>query len=106
MNPVKKSSDDERAGPGQGWRSTASLVACLSVRPGAGGMGPVRGVGGAGWLLVRADRTGELSPSWLRASHPWRLIYALRSRAHGGDADPAEPGRAARLCRAAATHDL
>ena len=43
---------------------------------------------------------------WLRAIHPWRLIYSLRTRAHGGYADPSASDRVNRLGEAAATHDL
>ncbi len=60
----------------------------------------------AEWLLLRADRTGDWSSAWVRSIGPWRLIYALRTRAHAGCADPGDPLRAARLRAAAACHDL
>ena len=61
---------------------------------------------GAGYLLVRADRAGDLAPSGLRGLGPWRLIYALRTRGQGGSADPSDLRRVDRLRDAADTHDL
>src|SRR4051812_39683575 len=84
----------------------AALVACLACRPASGGRDLARRTRGAGWLLVRADRVGELPPSWLRTVRPWRLIYALRTREQRGEADPSEPCRAERLREAAREHDL
>ncbi len=87
-------------------RSTAALVACLSRCPADGGLALINRARGAEWLLLRADLIGELGSAWLKAIHPWRLIYALRTRAHGGFADPAQSDRADVLREAAMTHDL
>jgi 3-dehydroquinate dehydratase/shikimate dehydrogenase len=81
-------------------------VACLSARPAAGSKALAGGVHGAEWLLVRADQTGDVSPSWLRTVAPGPLIYALRTRAQGGSADATDPLRAGRLGAAAAGYDL
>lgn len=61
-------------------RSTAALVACLSRCPADGGLALINRARGAEWLLLRADLIGELGSAWLKAIHPWRLIYALRTR--------------------------
>ncbi|WP_148597981.1 type I 3-dehydroquinate dehydratase [Aquisphaera giovannonii] len=61
---------------------------------------------GAAWLLVRADLCGDVPAAWLRERFPGRLIYALRTRASGGDADPSDPGRGGRLAEAAGAFDL
>ena len=106
MNQLNKAIYDDRSVAFPGRRSTAAVVGCLSVYPTAGGLALKNAARGAGWLLVRADCVGELSAMWLRAIHPWRLIYSLRTRAHGGYADLAAPDRATRLGEAAATHDL
>jgi 3-dehydroquinate dehydratase / shikimate dehydrogenase len=106
MNQVKRTIHGDLSGTFPGRRSTAALVACLSVYPVSDGLALTRAARGAGWLLIRADCIGELSAIWLRTIHPWRFIYALRTRAHGGHADPADPDRATRLREAAVTHDL
>ena len=105
-NQARQMSDDDPCGTFAGRRSTAALVACLSTCPTMGGLDLTRAARGAGWLLARADCIGELPATWLRSMHPGRLIYALRTRAHGGFADESAPDRARRLGQAAATYDL
>jgi 3-dehydroquinate dehydratase / shikimate dehydrogenase len=106
VNQVNETIYSDRSVASPGRRSTAAVVGCLSVYPTAGGLALASAARGADWLLVRADCIGNLTALWLRAIHPWRLIYSLRTRAHGGHADAAAPDRAARLAEAAATHDL
>jgi 3-dehydroquinate dehydratase / shikimate dehydrogenase len=106
VNQLIKPNYDDRSVAFPGRRSTAAIVGCLSIYPTAGGLALKNAARGAEWLLVRADCVGELSAMWLKAIHPWRLIYSLRTRAHGGYADLTNPDRAARLGEAAATHDL
>ena len=106
MNKTHRLGYAKYVGPGIGPGSLPSRVATLSARPGAATGGRLRRAREAGWLLVRADRTGDLSPSWLRSIGPRRLIYALRTRRAGGDADPSDPLRPARLREAAREYDL
>ena len=107
VNQVERSIDyDDCSGAYPDGRSTAVLVAYLSIYPAAGGLALTRAARRAGWILVRADCIGELSAMSLRTIHPWRVIYALRTRAHGGYADPTDPDRATWLREAAVTRDL
>jgi 3-dehydroquinate dehydratase/shikimate dehydrogenase len=61
---------------------------------------------GAKWVQVRADRVGDLPPSWLRDQFPGQLLYTLRSGETGAPPDAAAAPRAERLRSAVAGHDL
>jgi 3-dehydroquinate dehydratase / shikimate dehydrogenase len=56
-------------------------------------------------LEVRADLVGDLDPTVLRQAFPGRLLYTLRSRAHGGQCADPPAVRRARLASAALGYD-
>jgi 3-dehydroquinate dehydratase/shikimate dehydrogenase len=106
MKPLNKASSNGRPGRCAERRSNADLVACLTTFPSFDRLNVSHALWQAGWLLVRSDLIGHLSTVWLRTIHPWRLIYSLRTRAHGGHADLSDPARLAELGKAARTYDL
>ena len=61
---------------------------------------------GTDWLEVRADLVGDLDPSWLRDRFDGGLIYTLRSRAEGGQAEGGRASRQRRLTAAVEGYDL
>jgi 3-dehydroquinate dehydratase/shikimate dehydrogenase len=56
-------------------------------------------------LEVRADLVGDLDPAQLRRTFPGRLLYTLRSRAHGGRCADPPAVRQTRLASAALGYD-
>jgi 3-dehydroquinate dehydratase/shikimate dehydrogenase len=58
------------------------------------------------WLEVRADLVGDLNPEWLHSHFRGNLIYALRSRAEGGNFEGDDHERQRRLREAAKRYDL
>src|SRR5215510_11269175 len=58
----------------------ASLIATLSDPPSADGADLAALPDAVEWLEVRADRTGDIDPEWLRSHFKGRLLYALRTR--------------------------
>ena len=57
------------------------------------------------WLEVRADLVGDVNPEWLRTHFKGRLLYALRSRAEGGEFEEPLTERRRRLENAALHYD-
>ena len=90
----------------RGTQDGPELVGTLDSPPMSSGSDLCRRSKGAEWLQVRADRVGDLSPSWLRERFPGRLLYTLRSCNIGGRDDSDSPTRAQRLRTAGADHDL
>jgi 3-dehydroquinate dehydratase / shikimate dehydrogenase len=78
----------------------ATLVATLTSPPSASGAEIAALPDCVGWLEVRAERTGELDPDWLRARFRGELLYSLRGTL--GD----RRVQRARLLRAAKRWDL
>ena len=54
---------------------------------------------GTDWVEVRADLVGDLDASWLRDRFDGGLIYTLRSKAEGGQAEGGRAARQRRSCR-------
>src|SRR5262249_52968734 len=79
------------------------LVATLDSPPFWEGHELRRHAQGAKWLQVRADRVGDLPPSWLRDQFSGRLLYTLREGERG---DSAARPRLDRPRNAVAGHDL
>lgn len=84
----------------------ATLIATLMTPPSAGGEELSALPEAVEWLEVRSDLVGDLDPEWLRRRFGGRLLYALRSRAEGGDFDGSLDQRHDRLRRAARSFDL
>jgi len=83
----------------------ASLIASLVNPPAPNGAELTSLPDSVGWLEVRADLLGDLNPTWLRSHFKGRLLYALRSKAEGGEcAEDLEP-RHRRLAIAARHYD-
>src|SRR2546425_12249250 len=61
--------------------------------------------GAVEWLEVRADQV-RLSVDWLRNQFDGRLLYSLRSRAEGGNAEYSTTERRNFLLAAARNYDL
>lgn len=57
----------------------ASLIATLLKPPSADGAELTALPDSVDWLEVRADRTGDLDPEWLRSHFKGRLLYACRN---------------------------
>jgi len=62
--------------------------------------------GAVEWLEVRADQIRSVSVDWLRSQFGGRLIYSLRSRAEGGNAECSAMERRHFLLAAARDYDL
>src|SRR5881296_1522058 len=62
--------------------------------------------GAVEWLEVRADQVRRLSVDWLRNQFGGRLLYSLRSRAQGGNAEYSTTERRKFLLAAARNYDL
>lgn len=60
---------------------------------------------GTDWLEVRADLVGDLDAAWLRDRFDGGLIYTLRSKTEGGQAEGGRASRQRRLT-AASAYDL
>lgn len=82
-----------------------TLVATLTTPPDEDGA-ELRRLTDVGYLEVRADLVGDLDPDWLRDRFAGGLIYTLRSRAEGGEAEASKGGRRQRLTAAAERFDL
>jgi 3-dehydroquinate dehydratase/shikimate dehydrogenase len=61
---------------------------------------------GTDWVEVRADLVGDLDADWLRDRYDGGLIYTLRSKAEGGQAEGGRAARQRRLTTAAESYDL
>lgn len=87
--------------------ASTSLVATLTSPPSEEGE-ELRSLAGLGveWLEVRADLVGDLDPAWLRRRFGGGLIYTLRSRAEGGEAEGGRGARLRRISGAADAYDL
>ncbi len=84
----------------------AALVATLTTTPTEDGSELRRLPDAVSYLEVRADLVGDLDPDWLRDRFAGSLIYTLRSRAEGGEAETSKSGRRQRLADAAERFDL
>ena len=84
----------------------ATLIATLLTPPSPDGQELFALPNAVDWLEVRADIAGELDPDWLRSRFRGRLLYALRSRAEGGQFAGSPEQRLDRLRRAARSFDL
>ena len=83
----------------------ASLIASLITPPSASGAELTALPNSVEWLEVRADLLGDLNPEWLRSRFRGRLLYALRSRAEGGEFSDSLHQRRHRLATAARHYD-
>jgi 3-dehydroquinate dehydratase/shikimate dehydrogenase len=84
----------------------ATVVAVLENPAAATGTALARLPDGVTGIEVRADLVGDLDPGQLRRYASGQLVYALRSRRHGGSGPDAVPDRQARLVAAARDYDL
>ncbi|MEE8525086.1 MAG: type I 3-dehydroquinate dehydratase [Thermoanaerobaculia bacterium] len=84
----------------------ATLVASLTTPPSEDGDELRQLPETVGYLEVRADLVGDLDPDWLRDRFAGGLIYTLRSRAEGGEAETSKGGRRKHLAAAAEGFDL
>jgi 3-dehydroquinate dehydratase/shikimate dehydrogenase len=84
----------------------ATLVATLMTPPSPGGQELTALPASVEWLEVRSDLVGDLDPAWLRSRFRGRLLYALRSRAEGGNFEGSQGQRYDYLGRAADSYDL
>lgn len=80
------------------------MVATVTAKPTAAELTALRSV--ASCLEVRADLTGDLDPSWLRAHFGGALLYALRSSGQGGGSDLTTEERRRRLLAAAEQYEI
>ena len=80
----------------------ASLIATLLDPPSPDGADLAALPKTVEWLEVRADRTGDIDPEWLRSHFKGRLLYALRTE----DGRDSFANRAQRLQAAARHYDL
>ena len=83
-----------------------SLVATLHDSPHLRGEALQNLSTGVDWLEVRADQVREPSIEWLRSRFGGSLIFTLRSRAEGGNAECSAAERCDRLLNAARDYDL
>jgi 3-dehydroquinate dehydratase / shikimate dehydrogenase len=83
----------------------ASLIASLLSPPSSSGAELTALPDSVEWLEVRSDLVGDLNPEWLRNHFKGRLLYALRSRAEGGQYSDSPSERHDRLATAAYTYD-
>jgi 3-dehydroquinate dehydratase/shikimate dehydrogenase len=81
----------------------ATVVATLAAPPREGSSGRI--APGADWLELRADLAGEVQADCLRGAFPGRLLYTLRSAAHGGQGPDRAEERIGRLIAAATAFD-
>lgn len=79
----------------------ASLIATLFDPPSPDGAALAALPCAVEWLEVRADRTGDIDPEWLRQHFKGRLLYALRTQ----DGRDQHGNRAQRLETAARFYD-
>lgn len=79
----------------------ASLIATLLDSPSPDGADLAALPAAVEWLEVRADRTGDIDPEWLRSHFKGRLLYALRTE----DGRDQHGNRAQRLQAAARCYD-
>lgn len=79
----------------------ASLIATLLDSPSLDGADLAALPAAVDWLEVRADRTGDIDPDWLRNHFKGRLLYALRTE----DGRDQFDNRAQRLQTAARFYD-
>lgn len=81
----------------------ATLIASLVAAPSQHGGELAAVPREAGWIEVRADRTGDLPAAWLREhAGGRRLLYTLRSAAEGGESESSAGRRRERLTAAVA----
>jgi 3-dehydroquinate dehydratase/shikimate dehydrogenase len=83
----------------------AALIASLMTPPSPTGVELAALPGSVDWLEVRADLVGDIDPEWLRRHFKGRLLYALRSRAEGGESLDPPSERRRRLENAALQYD-
>src|SRR5678816_3756591 len=79
----------------------ASLIATLIDSPSLDGADLAALPAPVEWLEVRADRTGDIDPDWLRNHFKGRLVYSLRTE----DGRDQFGNRAQRLQAAARFYD-
>lgn len=83
----------------------ASLIASLT-KPPSGDGAELRALPECvGWLEVRGDLVGEVSPDWLRDRFKGRLLFALRSVEEGGAYAGSVDERHQRLVKSARGYD-
>jgi 3-dehydroquinate dehydratase/shikimate dehydrogenase len=83
----------------------AALIATLTTPPSPSAEELAALPDSVDWLEVRADLVGDIDPEWLRAHFKGRLLYALRSRAAGGESEEPLAERHRRLENAALHYD-
>lgn len=85
--------------------SGASLIAVLTTPPSTSGAELASLPSSVEWLEVRADLVPNISPYWLRNHFKGRLLYALRSKAEGGNFSDSQQQRVHHLKLAARQYD-